>query len=135
MVFVCYFFYKQKTAYELRISDWSSDVCSSDLTLAVQAVVEHGDHLVFAVEAGVDVHERAQSVQAQHREALLGERAEIAARALHPPELDRLARHRVGVGALGGGVAGGVGGVRSEEHTTALQSLMRSTCGVFCCKN
>src|SRR3546814_7476182 len=25
------FFYKQKTAYELRISDWSSDVCSSDL--------------------------------------------------------------------------------------------------------
>src|SRR3546814_7953844 len=27
----CYFFFKQKTAYELRISDWSSDVCSSDL--------------------------------------------------------------------------------------------------------
>src|SRR3546814_19480042 len=27
-----FFFFKQKTAYELRISDWSSDVCSSDLT-------------------------------------------------------------------------------------------------------
>src|SRR3546814_15327170 len=27
----CFFFFKQKTAYELRISDWSSDVCSSDL--------------------------------------------------------------------------------------------------------
>src|SRR3546814_9554804 len=31
-VFVCcIFFFKQKTAYEMRISDWSSDVCSSDL--------------------------------------------------------------------------------------------------------
>src|SRR3546814_4449575 len=27
----CVFFFKQKTAYEMRISDWSSDVCSSDL--------------------------------------------------------------------------------------------------------
>src|SRR3546814_5195745 len=32
MFFVyCFFFFKQKTAYEMRISDWSSDVCSSDL--------------------------------------------------------------------------------------------------------
>src|SRR3546814_4951050 len=31
MVYVCFFFFKQKTAYEMRISDWSSDVCSSDL--------------------------------------------------------------------------------------------------------
>src|SRR3546814_2689785 len=32
-LFVClfFFFFKQKTAYEMRISDWSSDVCSSDL--------------------------------------------------------------------------------------------------------
>src|SRR3546814_12979595 len=28
---VVYFFFKQKTAYEMRISDWSSDVCASDL--------------------------------------------------------------------------------------------------------
>src|SRR3546814_2621681 len=28
---LCVFFFKQKTAYEMRISDWSSDVCSSDL--------------------------------------------------------------------------------------------------------
>src|SRR3546814_18901726 len=28
---LCLFFFKQKTAYEMRISDWSSDVCSSDL--------------------------------------------------------------------------------------------------------
>src|SRR3546814_7201142 len=34
MVFSVCFFFKQKTAYEMRISDWSSDVCSSDLFLA-----------------------------------------------------------------------------------------------------
>src|SRR3546814_15213833 len=33
------FFFKQKTAYEMRISDWSSDVCSSDLGLAAGVVV------------------------------------------------------------------------------------------------
>src|SRR3546814_10259289 len=31
LCFFCFFFFKQKTAYEMRISDWSSDVCSSDL--------------------------------------------------------------------------------------------------------
>src|SRR3546814_2633848 len=41
---MCFFFFKRKTAYELRISDWSSDVCSSDLNwrckqLAVAAPV------------------------------------------------------------------------------------------------
>src|SRR3546814_1321326 len=35
-VILCFFF-KQKTAYEMRISDWSSDVCSSDLVLAACA--------------------------------------------------------------------------------------------------
>src|SRR3546814_8872794 len=33
-MYVCvFFFFKQKTAYEMRISDWSSDVCSSDLEI------------------------------------------------------------------------------------------------------
>src|SRR3546814_1106083 len=31
LTFCVVFFFKQKTAYEMRISDWSSDVCSSDL--------------------------------------------------------------------------------------------------------
>src|SRR3546814_2126041 len=34
---VLFFFFKQKTAYEMRISDWSSDVCSSDLLDAMRA--------------------------------------------------------------------------------------------------
>src|SRR3546814_8584771 len=33
-MYVVFFFFKQKTAYEMRISDWSSDVCSSDLRAA-----------------------------------------------------------------------------------------------------
>src|SRR3546814_2404803 len=33
---VIFFFFKQKTAYEMRISDWSSDVCSSDLITDLQ---------------------------------------------------------------------------------------------------
>src|SRR3546814_6733070 len=34
-----FFFFKQKTAYEMRISDWSSDVCSSDLHLMHRSLV------------------------------------------------------------------------------------------------
>src|SRR3546814_2843388 len=44
-----FFFFKQKTAYEMRISDWSSDVCSSDL------VVHHpGDDLAVALDGDRD---------------------------------------------------------------------------------
>src|SRR3546814_2243996 len=39
MLFLSFFFFKQKTAYEMRISDWSSDVCSSDLNVAGATVV------------------------------------------------------------------------------------------------
>src|SRR3546814_2253101 len=35
------FFFKQKTAYEMRISDWSSDVCSSDLDPAFKAEMDY----------------------------------------------------------------------------------------------
>src|SRR3546814_16241215 len=39
MSILCLFFFKQKTAYEMRISDWSSDVCSSDL-LEIEIIVD-----------------------------------------------------------------------------------------------
>src|SRR3546814_5124755 len=38
LLFDLFFFFKQKTAYEMRISDWSSDVCSSDLTAIMLTV-------------------------------------------------------------------------------------------------
>src|SRR3546814_11406727 len=43
-VLICFFFFfKQKTAYEMRISDWSSDVCSSDLFTALTIPVNATD--------------------------------------------------------------------------------------------
>src|SRR3546814_3067793 len=47
-MFMLFFFFKQKTAYEMRISDWSSDVCSSDLSAAVMVptVLAPGETLV-----------------------------------------------------------------------------------------
>src|SRR3546814_17367254 len=61
LLFFCFFF-KQKTAYEMRISDWSSDVCSSDLIVAAGGQ---------AVAAAVDVSD-ADSVAAM---VALAERA------------------------------------------------------------
>src|SRR3546814_8129907 len=44
-IWLCvFFFFKQKTAYEMRISDWSSDVCSSDLNSAVFFVLKGKGH-------------------------------------------------------------------------------------------
>src|SRR3546814_6666141 len=41
--FCVFFFFKQKTAYEMRISDWSSDVCSSDLLVNPGRLIAHLD--------------------------------------------------------------------------------------------
>src|SRR3546814_4482315 len=51
ILLVFFFFFKQKTAYEMRISDWSSDVCSSDLTersIAIALSIVNAD-LLFSV--------------------------------------------------------------------------------------
>src|SRR3546814_9197995 len=54
-----FLFFKQKTAYEMRISDWSSDVCSSDLTvLRLQYVAIAGDD-----ERGLCVRDGEHSFQ------------------------------------------------------------------------
>src|SRR3546814_2836637 len=45
-----FFFFKQKTAYEMRISDWSSDVCSSDLVYDDEALAEPPGSLKDLVE-------------------------------------------------------------------------------------
>src|SRR3546814_8209648 len=64
MLVEVFFFFKQKTAYEMRISDWSSDVCSSDLQflferpveLGPQAFDRHFHHVGVAVEVDVPDH-------------------------------------------------------------------------------
>src|SRR3546814_2965652 len=62
----CLFFFKQKTAYEMRISDWSSDVCSSDLIDIIADGQRHDARL-----AGLCGRRRAR-----HRRTLPFERAD-----------------------------------------------------------
>src|SRR3546814_1738088 len=52
-----FFFFKQKTAYEMRISDWSSDVCSSDLGSGVGSTA--GNAPDACARRGVDDHTAA----------------------------------------------------------------------------
>src|SRR3546814_4895952 len=64
---LCVFFFKQKTAYEMRISDWSSDVCSSDLLeyLAADAIATGCDTLV-SIGGVQSNHTRAVTGVARH---------------------------------------------------------------------
>src|SRR3546814_5191895 len=64
MIALIFFFFKQKTAYEVRISDWSSDVCSSDL------IARH-----LAVDPAVGAYRNAAGRLDQHPDAFLNPRA------------------------------------------------------------
>src|SRR3546814_5585324 len=58
LVIFVFFFFKQKTAYEMRISDWSSDVCSSDLREARgdNAAATDAEALAAEVETALKAH-------------------------------------------------------------------------------
>src|SRR3546814_5101464 len=66
----CLFFVKQKTAYEVRISDWSSDVCSSDLLFAAIFSEAGGLTDVPLIEKGA--HHLLFTGQTTVHESLLG---------------------------------------------------------------
>src|SRR3546814_2608334 len=72
---MCFCFFKQKTAYEMRISDWSSDVCSSDL-------LEIALRLVLAQEvverAGVELRIAGTEPLAGVGQVVAGRGAELA---------------------------------------------------------
>src|SRR3546814_1744930 len=57
MSFCIFFFFKQKTAYEMRISDWSSDVCSSDLLRPSEVSEREIVHTQLRVMVNQLVHE------------------------------------------------------------------------------
>src|SRR3546814_2207174 len=109
---MCFFFFKQKTAYEMRISDWSSDVCSSDLLSGDKVYGELFD-LTDEAEMG--------HVQLSRDADLL---------VVAPASADLLAKMAQGrADDLASTVL-----LRSEEHTSELQSLMRTSYAVFCLK-
>src|SRR3546814_5731288 len=75
-----FFFFKQKTAYEMRISDWSSDVCSSDLTtveahaLFPERSLARGRDEPAAAEDLSTVRERAER---EHIRKVLGQTGQL----------------------------------------------------------
>src|SRR3546814_4445959 len=77
------FFFRQKTAYEMRISDWSSDVCSSDLF-----DIENVDAGEFLEQATLAHHDgfgcqRADIPQTQYRCSVGDDSYKIGARGVH----------------------------------------------------
>src|SRR3546814_5986091 len=121
-------FFKQKTAYEMRISDWSSDVCSSDLGSRTPCP----NLLRLEFPAGAEDPPHGQ--QAQHEEAEDRRDADRHVHVRHaveaPAEAADQVHHRVEQGDL----LPHRRQHRSEEHTSELQSLMRISYAVFCLK-
>src|SRR3546814_389398 len=197
-----FFFFKQKTAYDMRISDWSSDVCSSDLAVRRRGLPDRAGHLsgaqqpdgaaradgarldLRAVHAapgrradllGIQHAHRPDGAERRKPDDRPGHRAAAARRRLRfrsrggsgavlravphpirprhprgggePPQCGTDGRrrqaaerqclrslcgpHRHGGRAHGGDLFGQPGN-RSEEHTSELKSLMRSSYAVFC---
>src|SRR3546814_6075739 len=128
------FFFKQKTAYEMRISDWSSDVCSSDLhaagaARAQAAVITLDDtgkaHLCVeglrAMAPGIKVLVRVRDIAQGDRLQALGADAVVPETLEASLQLAAATLRETGID-------------RSEEHTSELQSLMRISYAVFCLK-
>src|SRR3546814_8193949 len=99
-----FFFFKQKTAYEMRISDWSSDVCSSDL-------------------AAISTSLATSSLKVQNRQRQIPTRLMVSSRLRE--SVARWCSSTTRTSPITS---------RSEEHTSELQSLMRISYAVFCLK-
>src|SRR3546814_5627481 len=71
------FFLKQKTAYEMRISDWSSDVCSSDLGLVMQFKLVMGNSLAQSIAQALNVYVFFTQLLIEHLDAIAPERLHL----------------------------------------------------------
>src|SRR3546814_4167582 len=132
------FFFKQKTAYEMRISDWSSDVCSSDLT-AIQMCTPASTAFSRTSNTKIVIC-RPRSAQSRNSQ-LSGERLSLAVRrrvklpqAIWRADQACHAAYRCVNPLLRLGSVSAATTSRSEEHTSELQSLMRISYAVFCLK-
>src|SRR3546814_7255513 len=119
LMIVFFFCFKQKTAYEMRISDWSSDVCSSDLCAFIGSS--------FATSATCCGRMGATTVR--HGDDYCRGSITIPARC----DCSRVASSAIfGPASIRGSTT--TARWRSEEHTSELQSLMRISYAVFCLK-
>src|SRR3546814_2949555 len=135
-VLLFFFFFKQKTAYELRISDWSSDVCSSDLDDR-QDKKEFGDSSSRAGDSAKAQKPRDDRNDRKNQRPFKHDRflslAKHYCRQRVPLALWAVSCHRVRneVRRFESGAVVRRPKMRSEEHTSELQSLMRISYAVF----
>src|SRR3546814_6519348 len=146
LLFYCIlvFVFKQKTAYEMRISDWSSDVCSSDLLdvevadlAEIEEALVEGRPLLHAPAVDV-VGQVVDDGEAGARRTLVGARqrleVDVVDRAVVAVAIDQV-DERIADALDGGDVQlhrpgrrlDHPGAHRSEEHPSELPSLMRTS--------
>src|SRR3546814_6378208 len=124
------FFFKQKTAYEMRISDWSSDVCSSDLTVdGARSVDKAGRAAACAPARGPFPRPFLQERMVAEPQII------IAGKIGEEPPFSPHAGSALGVCRLEDTPVPPCGRSRSEEPTSELQSLMRISSAVLGLKN
>src|SRR3546814_4882377 len=131
----------------MRISDWSSDVCSSDLLLqrgpfelhVLLAGLDQLRQFVMALlEQHVDIAPRLADGVLQIHQSVVDDDG-VGQRSQHQCQPDECDQHvppkeiPSGRGCANSGVRATIA-VRSEEHTSELQSLMRISYAVFCLK-
>src|SRR3546814_7674859 len=104
------------SAYVMRISDWSSDVCSSDLHADIDQLLSEGARSgeILLEDINADLMAQSQGGNFRHRWDGLSVRLADDLRQGKAVPRKRIAR--------------------SEEHTSELQSLMRISYAVFCLK-
>src|SRR3546814_8936661 len=150
---VWFFFFQHKTAYEVRISDWSSDVCSSDLlkTALVKGGLRRADAEALrqavgrhrsAVSAAANIMTCAQETQvspspmaspglarlrAARKADRRGQWEEICRlrEQGHPTSASLTWSASIGARSSAGSPMSANPNIRSAEHTSELQSLMR----------
>src|SRR3546814_1000600 len=113
------------TADEMRISDWSSDVCSSDLLdlppFTLIGATTRAGLLTAPLRDRFGIVQRLEFYSAQDLTRIVKRSAQILGIDCVPEGAGEIARRSRGT--------------RSEEHTSELQSLMRISYAVFCLKN
>src|SRR3546814_3746446 len=131
----CFFFFKQKTAYEMRISDWSSDVCSSDLLRSLSrcvcgrgALFLHGRGNEEPVAGHWSLQRFILALSFGHIDWRRGHGRDALS---HPPMECAVRSYLAGDRGHFHGAQLFRSASRSEEHTSEHKSLMRTSTAVF----